>query len=115
MQRADCVGLDIRSEATELATRNAEALGLAARYRAVLVAGGIAHFPSGESGAFDVIVSNPPYIPKADMATLEPEVVDHEDEGALCGGADGLDVVRQLLVAAPMQLRRDGPRAIWLE
>ena len=62
-----------------------------------------------------LVVANPPYIPAADMTGLEPEVRAHEDEGALCGGADGLDVIRQLLTAAPSLLRADGPRAVWLE
>ena len=42
-------------------------------------------------------------------------MVSHEDEGALCGGADGLDVVRDLVAAAPRLLRPDGPGALWLE
>lgn len=115
MRRAECVGLDVRSEATELASRNAVTLGLAERYRAALVEGGIAEFSPAESECFDVIVSNPPYIPAADMQTLEPEVVTYEDEGALCGGPDGLDVVRQVLIAAPALLCPDGPRTVWLE
>ena len=69
----------------------------------------------GGKGAFDVIVSNPPYIPRADMSTLEAEVVGHEDDRALCGGEDGLDIVRELLLSAPSLLRPDGPKTIWLE
>ena len=46
---------------------------------------------------------------------LEPEVAGHEDERALCGGDDGLDVVREVLLAAPRLLRQGGPRAVWLE
>ena len=42
------------------------------------------------------------------MARLEPEVVGWEDDGALCGGEDGLDVVRDILDAAPYLLRRGG-------
>ena len=57
MRCAECVGLDVRSEATELASRNAVTLGLAERYRVALVEGGIAEFSPVESERFDVIVS----------------------------------------------------------
>ena len=48
---------------------------------------------------FDIIVSNPPYIPSAQVPTLEPEVRLHEDVGALDGGVSGLDVVDEILDA----------------
>ena len=63
---------------------------------------------SSSSPLFDVIVANPPYITREAMARLEPEVVGWEDDGALCGGEDGLDVVRDILDAAPHLLRRGG-------
>ncbi len=47
---------------------------------------------------FDLIISNPPYIPSAEIATLQPEVRDFDPRGALDGGADGLDFYR--LIAA---------------
>jgi release factor glutamine methyltransferase len=49
------------------------------------------------------------------MASLAPEVRAFEDERALCGGTDGLDVIRDVLRAAPLLLRPEGPRGIWLE
>ncbi len=114
LPNARCVGIDVCPTARTLSQANAERLGLSSRYEALLVDGGIAacHLSPRR---FDVIVSNPPYIPRADMAALEPEVAWHEDAGALCGGVDGLDVVRELLLAAPRLLRTDGPRSIWLE
>lgn len=53
---------------------------------------------------FDLIVSNPPYIPSRDMLELAPEVAWYEDPGALCGGTDGLDLVREMLNHAPSLL-----------
>ncbi len=50
---------------------------------------------------FDVVISNPPYIPSKDMETLTSDVVDFEDYGALCGGDDGLDVIRDILQRLP--------------
>jgi release factor glutamine methyltransferase len=45
---------------------------------------------------FDLMVANPPYIPSAEIATLEPEVREHDPRQALDGGADGLDFYRRL-------------------
>ena len=60
------------------------------------------------SGDFDVIVSNPPYIPTTDILTLMPEVRDFEPIGALDGGADGLEIYRQLIAGAKDHLREGG-------
>ncbi|CAB9506362.1 HemK methyltransferase family member 1 [Seminavis robusta] len=46
---------------------------------------------------YHVIVSNPPYIPRSDMETLSRDVVDYESDLALCGGDDGMDVIRSIL------------------
>jgi release factor glutamine methyltransferase len=56
--------------------------------------------PVAGLGPFDAILSNPPYIPTARIAELEPGVRDHEPHLALDGGADGLDVVRRLVAQA---------------
>ncbi|KAL1515268.1 hypothetical protein AB1Y20_001900 [Prymnesium parvum] len=112
---ARCTALDVRREATDLAAHNARLCRLSERYRVDLVEGGIAQYAPDEGTRFDLIVSNPPYIPQADMATLEPEVAQYEDHGALCGGSDGMDVIRQVLVAAPSLLRKGGACGVWLE
>jgi release factor glutamine methyltransferase len=49
---------------------------------------------------FDLIVSNPPYIPQKDIESLEPEVRDFDPRTALNGGVDGLDIYRELIPAA---------------
>lgn len=64
---------------------------------------------------FDMIISNPPYIPSEEMKDLEPEVIDYEDHGALHGGNDGLDIIRDIINQAPKLLRNDGQREIWME
>jgi release factor glutamine methyltransferase len=63
--------------------------------------------PLGER-RFDLIVSNPPYIPTADLATLEPEVREHEPLGALDGGADGLAFYRAIVPASRDHLNPGG-------
>ena len=57
---------------------------------------------------FRLIVSNPPYIPTARMAALEPEVRDHEPRQALDGGADGMDFYRRIAAEAGAFLEPDG-------
>ena len=59
-------------------------------------------------GRFDVIVSNPPYIPTAEISTLQREVKDYEPHLALDGGADGLDIYRRIAAEAPKYLNRGG-------
>lgn len=53
------------------------------------------------TGPADLIVSNPPYVPTGDRATLQTEVARYEPAAALYGGPDGLDVIRRLLDGAP--------------
>jgi release factor glutamine methyltransferase len=54
------------------------------------------------------VVSNPPYIPTRELASLQPEVSDHEPRMALDGGADGLDYYRRLFADAGSVLNDDG-------
>lgn len=59
-------------------------------------------------GRFDIIVTNPPYIPTAEIDTLQREVKDYEPRLALDGGADGLDIYRRIAAEAPKYLNRGG-------
>ena len=59
-------------------------------------------------GRFDIIISNPPYIPTADIDTLQREVKDYEPHLALDGGADGLDIYRRIAAEASKYLNRGG-------
>ena len=60
------------------------------------------------AGAFDLIVSNPPYVSDAELAALAPEVRDHEPRAALDGGPDGLVCIRRLVADAPRALAAGG-------
>lgn len=93
--------VDVSAEALELAKENAEAneadvlflqSDLFTRIR----------------GRFDVIVSNPPYIPSAEIETLQREVKDYEPRLALDGGEDGLDIYRRIAAEASRYLNRGG-------
>jgi release factor glutamine methyltransferase len=57
---------------------------------------------------FDLIVSNPPYVPDGDRARLQPGVRDYEPPEALFAGPDGMDVIRRLIPAAAARLKRGG-------
>lgn len=122
-----CIALSIATEVPEarvLATDvSATALKLAARNRAALGLEGRVGFVQCDlaegiqdrfMGTFDLLISNPPYIPSAVMAELPSEVVDHEPALALDGGTDGLDVFRRLLELAPRALAPGGIMAVEL-
>ena len=92
---------DLSSDALDVAGENAARLRLNVDLvRADLLNG----FPSG---AFDVIVTNPPYIPSSDCAELQPEVLS-EPLSALDGGPDGLDFYHRLIPAAAVVLSPGG-------
>lgn len=61
-----------------------------------------------DEGLFDIICSNPPYIPTAAIDALEPEIRQYEPLAALDGGKDGLDIVRGLILEAPNHLKETG-------
>ncbi|KAL7526908.1 hypothetical protein ACHAXR_001705, partial [Thalassiosira sp. AJA248-18] len=72
---------------------------------------------------FDIVVSNPPYIPTKDMQDLSTDVVEYESHEALCGGDDGLNVIRDIVHRLPEWVspvhvgqRREGQRRhCWME
>jgi release factor glutamine methyltransferase len=105
--RVRVTATDISPEAVDLARRNRDALGLGDCVDVVEcdLADGV---DGAGSGAFDVLVSNPPYIPTAVLPTLPHEVGDYEPALALDGGADGLDVFRRLVDLGTRALRPGG-------
>ncbi len=101
--RSRVVAIDISDAALEVARRNAVLHGVADRI--VFVRNDLL---LGMADGFDLIVSNPPYVPAADRDTLQPEVRDHEPAIALFAGPDGLATVRRLLSESVGCLARDG-------
>lgn len=97
------LGTDIDPQAIE--TANANALSLRLQERAQFV---LCDFSSALNQTFDLVVSNPPYIPTHDIDALAPEVRDHDPRRALDGGADGLDAYRAIAGRARSLLREDG-------
>jgi len=103
-----CLATDISAPALAVAKDNAVRHGVEER---VTFVEGDLFAPMAQSGMAeraDIIVSNPPYIPKGEVATLQPEVRRFEPITALDGGQDGLDFVRQIVAGAPLYLASDG-------
>jgi ribosomal protein L3 glutamine methyltransferase len=99
--RVDAV--DVSVEALQVARRNARRLGLDKRVEVRRSD----YFAAVQGRRYDIIVSNPPYVGRAEMQRL-PREYRHEPRLGLASGADGLDSVRAIFAAAPGHLRRDG-------
>lgn len=103
LPKAQADTVDISPAARAIAEENAAALEVADRVT----------FHTGDllaplAGSYDAILSNPPYIPDDDIATLAPEVRLKEPHTALAGGKDGLDFYRRLTADAPALLKDGG-------
>ena len=127
---AKVVATDVSADALALARENAARHNAAERIEFVQTDGFAALHNESEGGAprrpdsskeewgsrssplrkmdFDLIISNPPYIPSAEIATLEPEVRDFDPRAALDGGVDGLDFYRKLAVESKPFLKPGG-------
>jgi release factor glutamine methyltransferase len=102
LPQAAVVSVDISPEALLLARHNAALNDVNVDFRQGSL------FAPVEGEQFDLIVSNPPYIPAAALAALQPEVRDYEPRAALDGGVDGLDFYRTIIPAAPGYLTSGG-------
>lgn len=100
---AAVVATDVSPQALAVAGRNAERHNLVGRVALLQT-----DLLRNVTGAADLIVCNPPYVPEGDAATLQPEVGRYEPSAALYGGTDGLDVIRRLLADAAPHLAAGG-------
>jgi release factor glutamine methyltransferase len=96
----ELTGSDLSEQALALARGNGERLGLDVHWLS-------ADLLRGVPDEFDALLSNPPYVPAGDRATLAPEILRHEPASALFAGEDGLDAIRPLIdqVAARFSVR----------
>lgn len=101
---ANAVGLDISPDALSVARRNAERHNVDGRL--TLLESDVFSALTGEQ--YDLIVSNPPYVPTRDLDGLQAEVRGFEPHVALFGGPDGLSIIRRIVDDAPRFLRPSG-------
>lgn len=101
---ASAIGLDISAEALRVAGSNAKKHKVAAR--SVLKISDV--FEGLGAEKFDLIVSNPPYIPKAEFDALQPEVRRFEPASALTDGGTGLSVIERIVGESPKFLKPRG-------
>ena len=97
------VGVDVSPAAVSLARRNAAMLGFGDSTAFI-----VADWGSAVTGRFDLVIANPPYVARAEIPLLIPEVGFYEPRGALDGGVDGLDAYRVLVPALPALLASTG-------
>jgi len=101
------IGIDISSEAIKIAKANSKNLNLVNR----------AKFKNFEIknytlGRYDLIVSNPPYIPSKDIKKLSKDIINFEPKEALDGGSDGLDLIKKVIYKSRILLKRNGMLAL---
>tara|TARA_R110002012_G_scaffold61093_2_gene160263 strand:+ start:490 stop:1356 length:867 start_codon:yes stop_codon:yes gene_type:complete len=100
---AQGVGVDIDAECIDVARENAEKLCLSPRARMIR-----SRWADDVTGPFDIVLSNPPYIPTPEIETLQPEVRLHDPMAALDGGPDGLSAYRNIAEFLHSLLTEDG-------
>ncbi len=97
------IASDVSADALDVAKQNAERHGVADRF--TLIPGDLF---AGESGPFDFIIGNPPYLREDEKATLAHDIVRYEPYAALFAGADGMDVVRRIIFEGEKKLSPGG-------
>ncbi|SHJ65261.1 peptide chain release factor N(5)-glutamine methyltransferase [Paramaledivibacter caminithermalis] len=108
MEGSHVYSIDISKKALDIAAKNAESHGVLSR---ITFLNGSLFKPLndiGVEGQIDILVSNPPYIPTADIENLQIEVSKFEPKLALDGGEDGLDFYREIINTAPKYVRSGG-------
>ena len=98
-------GVDASAPALTIAKQNAQNLKLTQRTKFIHKSWTEPNFVTGQ---FEMIVSNPPYIPSQEIEDLEPEVKKYDPLSALDGGKDGLDCYREIAAIAPLILKENG-------
>ena len=100
-------GIDISAKAIKTARVNSKNLNLI--YRSKFKVFDVSKFNIGK---YDLIVSNPPYIPSKDIKNLSQDIINHEPLVALKGGIDGLDLIKKVIYKSYYLLKRNGLLAI---
>ncbi|SVB99285.1 uncharacterized protein METZ01_LOCUS252139, partial [marine metagenome] len=101
------IGIDSSSKAIKTAEENSKNLKLS--YRSKFK---VANLEKFNLGKYDLIVSNPPYIPSKDIKNLSKDIINYEPLAALNGGSDGLDLIKKVIYKSNHLLKREGLLAL---
>ena len=96
-------GIDISTKAIKIARLNAKKLNLSNRTHLR-----VCDIKNYNSGKYDLIISNPPYIPTKEIKNLSKDIINHEPKSALDGGIDGLDLIKKVIYKSNHLLKRNG-------
>lgn len=115
IRSATCTAIDLSNSAVSLSLENANRNNLIDRYNCYLST--FMDFLKEKSNfnTFDIIVSNPPYIPSAEIVKLADEVQKFEDIRALDGGNSGLDIIECIIINCYPLFSEHGTKELWLE
>jgi release factor glutamine methyltransferase len=101
------IGIDISPKAIQIAKKNSQSLNLSNHTKFKVFDLNKFHL-----GKYDLIVSNPPYIPSKDIKNLSKDIINHEPLIALDGGIDGLDLIKKVIYKSQYLLKRKGLLAL---
>ena len=101
------IGIDISAKAIEMAKINSSRLNLSSRTKFKVI-----DLNKFNMGKYDLIVSNPPYIPKKDIKNLCKDIIHYEPIKALDGGIDGLDLIKKVIYKSSLLLKKNGMFAL---
>ena len=101
------IGIDISPKAIQMAEANSKNLKLCYRSKFRVV-----NLDKFNLGKYDLIVSNPPYIPSRDIKNLSKDIINYEPLTALNGGSDGLDLIKKVIYKSNHLLKRNGLLAL---
>ena len=101
------IGIDISAKAVQAARENSKNLNLVNRSKFK-----ICDLNKYNFGKYDLIVSNPPYIPSKDIKNLSKDIINHEPKTALDGGLDGLDLIKKVIYKSSHLLKKNGLLAL---
>ena len=100
-------GIDISSKAIDTAKINSKNLNLCSRTKFKVF-----DLNKYSAGKYDLVVSNPPYIPSRDIKNLSKDIINFEPRAALDGGVDGLDLIKKVIYKSNHLLKREGLLAL---
>ena len=101
------IGIDISHKAVKVAIKNSKKLNLSNRVKFKVF-----DIDKFYLGKYDLIVSNPPYIPARDIKNLSKDIINHEPIIALNGGLDGLDLIKKVIYKSNYLLKKNGLLAL---